>query len=62
MVKAGKDVVRLREGEFGQAIQNMKYLKPDALITSELRMSHAQKAFELLEKDPANQLKIILTV
>ncbi len=53
---------RVTQGEFELAIQKMKYLKPDALITSEIEMSKAQEAFELLEKDPENQLKIILTV
>ncbi len=61
--KEGKIIAsRVTQGEFEQAIQKMQYLKPDALITSELRMSHAQEAFELLERDPENQLKIILTV
>lgn len=53
---------RVTQGEFGLAIQKMQFLKPDALITAEIKMSHAQEAFELLEKDPGNQLKIILTV
>ena len=53
---------RVTSGEFELAVNNMHKLKPDAIITSEMKMSHAGKAFELLEKDPENQLKIILSV
>lgn len=63
ILKEGKIIAsRVTQGEFEQAIQKMQYLKPDALITSELKMSQAQEAFEMLEKDPENQLKIMLTV
>jgi 2-desacetyl-2-hydroxyethyl bacteriochlorophyllide A dehydrogenase len=62
ILKEGRIIAsRVTQGEFEQVIQKMQYLKPDALITSELRMDKAQEAFELLEKDPENQLKIILT-
>ena len=61
--KEGKIIAsRVTQGEFELAIQKMQYLKPEVLITSELSMSHAQEAFELLEKEPENQLKIILNV
>lgn len=53
---------RVSHGEFSECIEQLEKgnLKPDVLITSEMHVSKAQEAFELLEADPDNQLKILL--
>lgn len=55
---------RVTNGEFTEAITHLKKgdLKPDAIISCQMDASQAQKAFELLENDPANYLKILLKV
>ncbi len=53
---------RVSHGEFKEAIENIEAgnLKPEKLITGILHASKANEAFAALEKDPANNLKIIL--
>jgi L-gulonate 5-dehydrogenase len=53
---------RVSHGEFAETIENMNQgtLKPDALVTDILHPSDAQKAFEMLEKEPHKHLKILL--
>jgi threonine dehydrogenase-like Zn-dependent dehydrogenase len=53
---------RVSHGEFAETIKNMNKgtLKPDALVTDILHPSDAQKAFEMLEKEPHKHLKILL--
>ncbi len=53
---------RVSHGEFSESIKHMEqgYLKPDVLISAEMKMSEAQLAFELLEAHPEKYLKIIL--
>jgi threonine dehydrogenase-like Zn-dependent dehydrogenase len=53
---------RVSQGEFAQTIQHLEKgnLNPDALITDVVKSSNIQQAFELLEKEPENHLKIIL--
>lgn len=53
---------RVSHGEFAETIVNMQKgnLKPDALVSDILHPSEAQKAFEMLEKEPARHLKILL--
>ncbi len=53
---------RVSHGEFTEVIDNMSNgnLKPDGLISSEMPARQAQQAFELLEANPQNYLKILL--
>lgn len=53
---------RVSHGEFAEVIEHLKHgrLKPDALISKKLHGSQAQKAFEILEEDPAHNIKILL--
>ncbi len=53
---------RVSHGEFAETIEELKKgtLKPEALITEILPASETQKGFELLEKEKASQLKILL--
>jgi len=53
---------RVSHGEFAETIQNLEKgtLKPDALISDILHPSNTQQAFEMLEKEPSNHLKILL--
>ncbi len=53
---------RVSHGEFTETIDNMTQglLKPEALISQILPGSQAQKGFELLEEDPARNIKILL--
>jgi threonine dehydrogenase-like Zn-dependent dehydrogenase len=53
---------RVSHGEFAQTILHLGKgnLKPDALITDIIQPQDIQSAFELLEKDPENHLKILL--
>lgn len=55
---------RVSHGEFSECIEQLENgkLKPDVLITSEMHASKAQHAFELLDAEPENQLKIILNL
>jgi threonine dehydrogenase-like Zn-dependent dehydrogenase len=53
---------RVTAGEFAETIRMMKKrkLKPEAIVTDEFPASMAQKAFELLEREPEKHLKILL--
>jgi threonine dehydrogenase-like Zn-dependent dehydrogenase len=53
---------RVTSGEFRETLKLMaqKKLFPEKLVTDEMPASEAQKAFELLEKDPEKHLKILL--
>ena len=55
---------RVSHGEFKEAIENMEKgrLKPEALISKVLPASEAQKAYEMLKKEPQNFLKVLLKV
>jgi len=50
--------------EFAKAIEALAggKLNPDKMITGILDLKDAQKGFELLEKEPAGNLKILLKV
>lgn len=61
--KEGKIVAsRVTHGEFEKTIQQMSmgHLNPDALISCEIPANRTQEAFELLENEPENYLKILL--
>jgi threonine dehydrogenase-like Zn-dependent dehydrogenase len=61
--KEGKLIAsRVSHGEFAEAIENLGKgtLKPDAMITDILHPGDIQKGFEMLEKEPAGHLKILL--
>ena len=53
---------RVSHGEFAETIGHLskKTLKPDALISQKLPASRADEAFEMLEKYPEKNLKILL--
>jgi threonine dehydrogenase-like Zn-dependent dehydrogenase len=53
---------RVSHGEFAEAIEHLKNgrLKPDALISKELHGSQTQLGFELLDENPAENIKILL--
>jgi len=53
---------RVSHGEFSESIENLSQgtLKPKNLITAEMPASQAQKAFEMLEQNPQDHLKILL--
>ncbi len=53
---------RVSHGEFKDSLQALEShkLTADALISAEFHMSEAQKAFELLENNPRDYLKILL--
>jgi threonine dehydrogenase-like Zn-dependent dehydrogenase len=55
---------RVSHGEFSKAIDALEkgILNPDKMITGLLNLEDAQKGFDLLEKEPANHLKILLRV
>lgn len=55
---------RVTSGEFTEVIEHLKKgnLKPEALISCTMDAIDAQKAFELLDTDPGNYLKIMLKV
>jgi 2-desacetyl-2-hydroxyethyl bacteriochlorophyllide A dehydrogenase len=55
---------RVSHGEFSKAIEALENgsLNPDKMITGILKLEDSQKGFVLLEKDPANHLKILLKV
>jgi threonine dehydrogenase-like Zn-dependent dehydrogenase len=53
---------RVSHGEFAETIENLEKgtLRPEALITDVFNPSDIQKAFEILEQEPENHLKILL--
>ncbi|MCE5283629.1 MAG: alcohol dehydrogenase catalytic domain-containing protein [Deltaproteobacteria bacterium] len=53
---------RVTHGEFEETIRHLveEDLNPEALISDVVPASRAQAAFEMLEKDPENHLKILL--
>ncbi len=53
---------RVSHGEFAEAIHNLSQgnLKPDCIISLEVPASEAQSAFELLENEPENYIKVLL--
>ncbi|MBI5008908.1 MAG: alcohol dehydrogenase catalytic domain-containing protein [Bacteroidia bacterium] len=54
---------RVSHGEFAETIENLEKgtLKPDALVTDVLTPEKIQHAFEILETEPENHLKILLS-
>jgi 2-desacetyl-2-hydroxyethyl bacteriochlorophyllide A dehydrogenase len=55
---------RVSHGEFAKVIEALDNgsLRPEKMITGILKLEDAQKGFELLDRDPANNLKILLKV
>ena len=55
---------RVNHGEFSEVIKNLGEgnLKPEILVSVELHAKEAQKAFEMLEMEPENYLKILLKI
>lgn len=55
---------RVSHGEFSKAIEALDKgtLNPDKMITGILNLEDAQKGFDLLDKEPAKNLKILLKV
>jgi len=53
---------RVSHGEFAEAIEHLKHgrLKPEALISQILLGSQTQRGFEILEENPAENIKILL--
>lgn len=53
---------RVSHGEFAEVIRLLDEgkLKPEALISRKMHGSQAQEAFEILERDPAGNLKVLL--
>jgi threonine dehydrogenase-like Zn-dependent dehydrogenase len=53
---------RVSHGEFREAIEHLAKgdLRPDAMITAVLPMSHVQEAYEMLENEPDKYLKVLL--
>jgi threonine dehydrogenase-like Zn-dependent dehydrogenase len=53
---------RVSHGEFAEAIHHLSLgnLKPDCVISLELPAREAQSAFELLDKEPENYIKVLL--
>ncbi|HKJ79135.1 MAG TPA: hypothetical protein VKA10_06350, partial [Prolixibacteraceae bacterium] len=53
---------RVSDGEFTQVLEHLNAgkLKPDALISKVMHGSQIQEAFELLEKEKSNYLKVLL--
>lgn len=61
--KEGRIVTsRVSHGEYSEAISNLEKgkLKPEALISRILPASQTQEAFEILDANPANNIKILL--
>jgi threonine dehydrogenase-like Zn-dependent dehydrogenase len=61
--KEGRIVTsRVSHGEFAETIANLEKgtLKPDALISRILPASKTQEAFDILDSNPANNIKILL--
>ncbi len=55
---------RVSHGEFSEAIRALESgdLNPHAMITSVMEMDEADKAFQLLDKEPEKHLKILLRI
>jgi (R,R)-butanediol dehydrogenase/meso-butanediol dehydrogenase/diacetyl reductase len=55
---------RVSHGEFSKVIEALDNgtLKPEKMITGILKLEEAQKGFDLLDKKPADHLKILLKV
>jgi len=55
---------RVSHGEFAKAIEALDkgLLNPDKMITGILKLEDAQKGFELLDREPAKNLKILLKI
>jgi threonine dehydrogenase-like Zn-dependent dehydrogenase len=55
---------RVSHGEFAKSIEALSAgkLKPDGMITGILPLEEAQKGFELLEKEPQKNLKILIRI
>jgi threonine dehydrogenase-like Zn-dependent dehydrogenase len=55
---------RVSHGEFKETIEALaaNKLKPELLISKIMPLSEAQTAFELLEMEPHNYLKILLRI
>lgn len=53
---------RVSHGEFAEVIEHLIHgrLKPEALISQKLHGSQTQRGFELLEENPADNIKILL--
>jgi threonine dehydrogenase-like Zn-dependent dehydrogenase len=53
---------RVNQGEFQEVIDNLSagHLKPEILISREIEPSQAMEAFQLLEDEPENYLKILI--
>ncbi len=53
---------RVSHGEFAEAIEHLQHgrLKPEALISQILPGSETQRGFEILEENPADNVKILL--
>ncbi|MDP2982551.1 MAG: alcohol dehydrogenase catalytic domain-containing protein [Candidatus Latescibacter sp.] len=53
---------RVSHGEFKDAIEHLARgdLYPEAMISAELPMSRTQEAYEMLEREPQNYLKVLL--
>jgi threonine dehydrogenase-like Zn-dependent dehydrogenase len=53
---------RVSDGEFSEVLEHLQKgdLKPDALISKVMHGSQTQEAFELLQKEKSNYLKILL--
>jgi threonine dehydrogenase-like Zn-dependent dehydrogenase len=53
---------RVSHGEFAEAIDHLSHgrFKPEALISQVLPASQTQKGFEILEQDPAKNIKVLL--
>ena len=61
--KEGRIVTsRVSHGEYSETIANLEKgtLKPEALISRVLPASFTQKAFDILDSNPANNIKILL--
>ena len=55
---------RVSHGEFATSLEtlNKKQFDPSNMITAVMNLMDIQAAFELLEKDPDNQLKILIEI
>ena len=53
---------RVSHGEYKDALEHLAVgdLKPEALISSVMPLERTQEAFEMIEKEPQNYLKVIL--
>jgi threonine dehydrogenase-like Zn-dependent dehydrogenase len=53
---------RVSHGEFKETIEHMAqgHLQPEILVSAEMPASQAQQAFEHLQREPQNYLKVLL--